>query len=76
MAAEPSFDEVLDSQRSFFAKDEDWDTLKQGIGANLLNMTSKTMTLQRDKENLQIAVANLSDGSLMITYKKIDGTVN
>ena len=76
MAAEPSFDEVLDSQRSFFAKDEDWDTLKQGIGANLLNMTSKTMTLQRDKENLQIAVANLSDGSLMITYKKIDGAVN
>lgn len=71
LANEPSFEEVLDSQRAFFAKDEDWDSLKQEIGANLLNMTSKTMTLQRNNEKLQIAVANLSDGSLMVTYKKL-----
>lgn len=76
LANAPSFDEVLDSQRSFFAKDEDWDSLKQGIGANLLNMTSKIMTLQRGQETLQIAVANLSDGSLMVVYKKLSDSSN
>lgn len=73
LAAEPTFDEVLDSQRPFFAKDEDWDSLKEGIRANILNMTSKTMSLQRrGGENLTLGVAHLSDGSLMVTYKSLN----
>lgn len=70
LQSEPTFDEILDSQRSFFPK-EDWDNLKQGMSANLLNMTSKAISLQRNNnELLQLNVANLSDGSLMITYKR------
>ena len=69
LQSEPTFDEILDSQRSFFPK-EDWNMLKQGMSANILNMTSKTISLQRNNnEILQLNVANLSDGSLMITYK-------
>lgn len=68
----PTFGEVLDSQSLFFAQDEDWDSLKKGISDNILNMTSKTMTLQRKNgENLQLGVAHLSDGSLMVTYKNL-----
>lgn len=68
----PTFGEVLDSQSPFFAQDEDWDSLKKGISDNILNMTSKTMTLQRKNgENLQLGVAHLSDGSLMVTYKNL-----
>ena len=71
LLTEPTIDEVLESQRNFFAKDEDWDNIKNGIKANILNMTSKIMSLKRNDESLQIAVANLSDGSLMITYSKL-----
>ena len=70
LLGEPSFDEVLDSQRMFFSKDEDWHSLKQGISANILNMTSKKMLLQRNDDVLQLRVAYLSDGSLMIAYKQ------
>ena len=71
LESEPSFDEILDSQKNFFTKDGNWKDLKQGIKSNILNMTSKIIALNRGEEHLQIAVANLSDGSLMIIYKKI-----
>ncbi len=70
LAGEPSFDEVLDSQRRFFAMDEDWNSLKKGISANILDMTSKTMTLKCRNGDLQLGVTHLSDGSLMIVYHK------
>ena len=44
LAGEPSFDEVLDSQSSFFASGKEWEKLKMGISANILNMASKTIT--------------------------------
>ncbi|MBE6454043.1 MAG: hypothetical protein E7017_04070 [Alphaproteobacteria bacterium] len=73
LQSDPTFDEVLDSQRSFFAKNENWESLKQGISANILSMTSKKMTLQRTHGgNLQLGVANLSDGALLIVYRNID----
>lgn len=70
LAGEPSFDEVLDSQSSFFASGKEWEKLKMGISANILNMTSKTMTLKHGTDgNLRLNVAHLSDGSLMIVYQ-------
>ena len=52
---------------------DDWDDIKKGISANILNMTSKTITLKRSKDSsLQLSVKNLSDGSLLIVYKSID----
>ena len=71
LQSEPTFDEILDSQKGFFPQDEDWNDLKSGISANILNMTSKSISLRRNNnETLLLNVANLSDGSLMITYKK------
>lgn len=70
---EPSFDELLDSQRSFFAQNENWTNLKKELSEIILNMTSKTLSLNReDGISLKLNVAHLSDGSLMITYKHQD----
>ncbi len=74
LSAQPSFDDVLDSQKIFFDSDGDWNSLKKGIGANIWDMTAKTMTLQRvDGKNLQLSVKHLSDESLMIVYQVIKG---
>lgn len=71
LISEPSFSELLDSQKSFFDDLENWEKLKKGIGNNILNPTNKTLTLKRRKnENIQINVAHLSDESLMIVYNK------
>ena len=73
LAEEPTFDELLDSQQSFFADIDGWDDVKKGIKANILNTISKTITLKRlMNSNLQLSVKNLSDGSLLIVYKSID----
>ena len=73
LAGEPSFDDVLDSQSRFLAQDEDWETLKKGIRDNILDMTSKTMIMQRlHAENLKLGVTHLSDGSLMIVFHQAD----
>ena len=73
LAEEPTFDEILDSQQSFFADDGDWKDVKKGISANILNMTSKTIKLKRlNASSLQLSIKNLSDGSLLIVYKNID----
>ena len=73
LSGEPSFDDVLDSQRDFFAKDEDWDSLKKAIKTNILDVTSKTMILQlANNIQLQLGVTHLSDGNLLITYEKIN----
>ena len=73
LAGEPSFDDVLDSQSRFLAQDEDWENLKKGIKDNILNMTSKTMIMQRlHAENLKLDVTHLSDGSLMIVFHQAD----
>ena len=73
LSNEPSFDQVLDSQRSFFEQEKDWDNLKKSIRSLLLNMTSKTMTLRRDdNKTLSLHVATLSDGSLMICYQNFE----
>lgn len=72
LIAEPSFSELLDSQKDFFEDIENWEILKKDIGNNILNVTAKTLTLKRGKkEKLQINVAHLSDEALMIVYKKI-----
>ncbi|MBE6443965.1 MAG: PAS domain-containing protein [Alphaproteobacteria bacterium] len=73
LSGEPSFDEVLDSQREFFAKDEDWSRLRLAIKANILDVTSKTMILQRTNfPPLQLGVTRLSDGNILITYEEIN----
>ncbi len=73
LAEEPTFDEILNSQQPFFADIDEWEDVKKGISANILNTTSKTITLKRLKNsNLQLSIKNLSDSSLLIVYKSID----
>ena len=72
LITEPSFEEVLDSQKDLFEDIENWESLKKDIGNNILNVTTKTLMLKRNrKEKLQINVAHLSDEALMLVYKKI-----
>lgn len=68
---EPNLDELLESQKEFLAIDVDWETLKKDIAGHLLSMTTKTFTLSRvNGDTLEIAARNLSDGSLIITYRR------
>ena len=70
LSSNPSFDEVLESQRTFFNQ-KDWNILKKDIGSNILNITSKIITLQRnDSVILNLSVATLPDGSFMVCYQK------
>ncbi len=67
--SEPTFEEVLDSQKQFFTAGSDWEGIKKGISDNILSMTAKTVFLRRnDNKNLELSIANLSNGSLMISY--------
>ena len=69
--SEPNLDELLDSQKSFLANDTEWYNLKKDIAGHLLSMTTKTLVLSRiSGDILDVAARNLSDGSLIITYRK------
>lgn len=77
LITEPSFNELLDSQKSFFDNVADWKKLKKTIGDNILDVTAKTLTLTRgENDNIQINVAHLSDGALMLVYKKLSEQAN
>lgn len=69
--SEPNLDELLESQKEFLALDVDWEKLKRDIAGHLLSMTTKTFILSRiGGDTLEIAARNLSDGSLIITYRR------
>lgn len=68
--SEPNLDEILDSQRGFFDKEENWSSLKEKIAEHLLSMTTKSFSLSgSNNKTIMISSCNLSDGSMMITYK-------
>ena len=68
---EPNLDELLESQKKFLATDIDWEKLKKDIAGHLLSMTTKSFILNRTcGDSLEIAARNLSDGSLIITYRR------
>ncbi len=70
---EPTLNEVIEMQKKFFVKVDDWKTLKNDIIAHIENLTTKTFILNRNEEDqVEVMSKNLSDGSTMITYKLID----
>lgn len=72
LRSEPNLNEIIESQKKFFSRDENWDMLKKDIMSHLLSMTTKSFILNRDEvDDVEVAAVNLSDGSLMITYKKL-----
>lgn len=71
LQGEPNINELLDSQKKFFNKVENWDSLKKDILEHLLNITTRKFVLNRNEiDDIEVAAINLSDGSMMITYQK------
>ncbi|MBQ9732272.1 MAG: PAS-domain containing protein [Alphaproteobacteria bacterium] len=69
---EPNLDEILESQRNFFDKKDNWKSLKEKITEHILSVTTKSFVLNGQKNNaIMVSSCNLSDGSLMVTYKEI-----
>ncbi len=69
---DPTLSELIDMQRKFFSNVEDWPALKNDIINHISSFTTKTFILNRDDETqVEVMSKNLSDGSVMITYKKL-----
>lgn len=69
---EPNLAELIESQKEFFSNVENWNSLKTDIINHLTNFTTKTFTLNRhDNISIDVLSSLLSDGSIMIIYKKL-----
>ena len=69
---DPTLSELIDMQQKFFTKVEDWKSLKNDIINHISSFTTKTFILNRDDiDQVEVMSKNLSDGSIMITYKKL-----
>lgn len=70
---EPNFSEIIDSQKIFFSNVDDWNLLKKDILKHLTNVTTKAFALNRnDGTCVEVVSSNLSDSSMMVTFKLID----
>lgn len=69
---EPSISELIETQRQFFHKAENWRSLKADIINHIISFTTRTFVLNRgDGDEVEVMSRNLSDGSIMVTYKKL-----
>lgn len=69
---DPNLFELIEMQKNFFTKVDDWKYLKDDIINHISNFTTKTFILNRDDiDQVEVMSKNLSDGSIMITYKKL-----
>lgn len=67
----PSIAELVESQKMFFRKADNWKNLKLDIIGHIASLTTKTFILNRDdKDTVEVLSKTLSDGSIMITYKQ------
>ncbi len=70
---EPTMSELIEMQKKFFIKVDDWKTLKNDIISHIESFTTKTFILNRNNnDQVEVMSKNLSDGSIMITYKLIE----
>lgn len=68
----PSIPELIESQREYFSKVKDWDSLKEDILEHIIDVTTKTFALNRnDTDNVEVLSKTLPDDSIMITYRKL-----
>lgn len=68
---EPTFAELLDSQKGFFANVGDWEKLRKDIMAHLLSSSTKTFALNRsDKVMVECYSNMLSNDSIMVLMRK------
>ncbi len=65
----PSLSDVLEMQKIYFKKVENWDNLKQSMLAHILNICSRFRLERSDGLVVEAVPGVLSDESVMITYK-------
>lgn len=69
---EPNISELIETQKGFFTKVDDWKGLKADIINHIISFTTKTFILNRDDvDKIEVMSRTLSDGSIMITYKQL-----
>lgn len=69
---EPNISELVETQKDFFTKVEDWKSLKADIINHIISFTTKTFVLNRDDvDQVEVMSRTLSDGSIMVTYKQL-----
>ena len=69
---QPTLSELIEWQKNFFTKVDDWESLKNDIISHICSFTTKTFILNRDDvDQVEVMSKNLSDDSIMITYKKL-----
>lgn len=72
LSTEQSIFDVINAQKKFFSHVENWNEFLDTIISHITNVTTKSFVLAR-KDNIEIDVKSktLSDGSIMVTYRKI-----
>lgn len=69
---EPGIAETVETHSKFFDNVENWKKLKADIINHLTSFTTKSFSINRsDHLSIEVLSAVLSDGSIMITYKKL-----
>lgn len=69
---EPNISELIETQKGFFTKVDDWKGLKADIINHIISFTTKTFILNRDDiDKVEVMSRTLSDGSIMVTYKRL-----
>lgn len=69
---EPNISELVETQKDFFKKVEDWKSLKADIINHIISFTTKSFILNRDDiDKVEVMSRTLSDGSIMVTYKQL-----
>ena len=72
LESEPTLLEIIESQKKFFAKVDDWTSLKKDILEHIIDVTTKSFALKRSSnDSVEVLSAALPDDSIMVTYRKI-----
>ena len=64
----PNLAEVLEMQKPYFNRQENWENLKQNMLGHILNICARFQLERDDKVRLEVIPVILSDESVMITY--------
>ncbi|MFI3242555.1 MAG: PAS-domain containing protein [Alphaproteobacteria bacterium] len=66
----PSIPELIDSQKRFFNKINDWEGFKKEFLEHLFNPSTKIFSINTDKHTIEISSKSLFDGSIIISYRQ------
>jgi PAS domain-containing protein len=71
LSKEPTFSDLLETQKSFFSNVSDWDILKKDITNHIFSSKTKTFTITRaDNVSVEFISILLSNESIMLLMRK------